>query len=74
MSLCIQLLCNQSLATTLTLEVQCLIVDGPPDHLPEFLRHSCHHVTCGQLGLSQHTIPALQHTMWGGQLDSWGEW
>ncbi len=52
-----------SLATTLTFEVQCLIVDVPPDHLPELLYHSRHHVTCGQLGLSQHTIPALQHTM-----------
>ncbi len=32
---CVQYLhCNQSLATALTLEVQCLIVDGPPPTLP----------------------------------------
>ncbi len=52
-------LCNHLLATTFTLEVQCLIVDGPPDHLPKLLHQSRHHVTCRQLGLSQHTIPAL---------------
>lgn len=42
----------------LTFEVECLIIDGGGDHLPELLSHCIHHVPGGQLGLSQHSIPA----------------
>ena len=36
-------------------------MDGGGDHLPELLSHCIHHVPGGQLGLSQHPIPASFH-------------